>query len=220
MSDAPTRLMGPRDRRPGRKNWPLGQGLLLVLLVPFLVTGCAARRQPDVGLLYRDWSSQIEGRPPLVGIPGLMGSELIDPRTGEVLWGRPKGLLSTAADTRLALPMEPGEETPLVAPEGILKIGPVDIYASSVKVLVEGGGYTPVTQPGPIPQAPLFTFSYDWRLSCASNAGRLAALITSIQKRSNDPSLKIDIVAHSMGGLIARYYILYGDRDVLNESNP
>ncbi len=76
------------------------------------------------------------------------------------------------------------------------------------------------TEADPSPPAPLLPFAYDWRLGCADNAGRLAEFIASIQRRYHDPSLKVDIVAHSMGGLIARYYILYGGGDAPGERIP
>lgn len=193
---------------------------LWCLLVLILMLGCAGHREPDLTFLYHDWASQKEGRPPLVGIHGLMGSEIVNPGTGEILWGKLRDLFEGTADMRLALPIEAGQTTDLVPVASIKKLGGREVYGGIVETLTQMGGYTMVTRPDQSPPAPLFPFAYDWRLSCAENAGRLAAFIASIQERYRDPSLKVDIVAHSMGGLVARYYILYGGRDVLEETKP
>jgi hypothetical protein len=55
-------------------------------------------------------------------------------------------------------------------------------------------------------------FPYDWRLSCAHNASRLARQIKQWWWQGRTPSrvhptCKVVIVAHSLGGLIARYLI-------------
>lgn len=189
-------------------------GLLLLQ-----AAGCV-HHKPDLAKLYHDWASRKEGRPPLVGIHGLMGSKIVDPKTGKVLWGHTRGLLSTTADMRLALPIQPGAKTDLVPVGTIKKIAGLKIYSGIVETLTQDGGYTMVKGPGPVPEAPLFPFVYDWRLSCVENARKLSAFIQSIAQRTHDPLIKVDIVAHSMGGLIARYYILYGSKDVLGEAVP
>jgi len=50
-----------------------------------------------------------------------------------------------------------------------------------------------------------FTFPYEWRDSNKVNAVELKAKIQKIKNETNRP--KVDIVAHSMGGLLAREYI-------------
>jgi hypothetical protein len=74
-----------------------------------------------------------------------------------------------------------------------------------------------------------FQFDYDWRRDNVENARRLHRFI--LEKRSDvkrelekrggrvadgdaDGDVKFDIVAHSMGGLVARYYLMYGDADL------
>lgn len=51
----------------------------------------------------------------------------------------------------------------------------------------------------------LFVFAYDWRQSNALTASLLKQKIDEIKQRTGKS--KVDIIAHSMGGLVARYYI-------------
>lgn len=65
-----------------------------------------------------------------------------------------------------------------------------------------------------------FQFDYDWRLDNVENAKRLKKFIEEkkeyilgeYKKRGiNKDDVKFDIVAHSMGGLLTRYFLMYGD---------
>ena len=65
-----------------------------------------------------------------------------------------------------------------------------------------------------------FQFAYDWRRDISENAERLHAFILEKQAfveeeyrerfGPEEPEVRFDIVAHSMGGLLGRYYLRYG----------
>jgi len=107
------------------------------------------------------------------------------------------------------------------------------IYADMVK-MVESAGYAPcrhVDQPARSSASPAcFTFFYDWRQDNVGNAIALGRFIDKAKRqvaanRVEDGSLRtdpvrFDILAHSMGGLITRYYLRYGANDVLGEPDP
>jgi len=68
-----------------------------------------------------------------------------------------------------------------------------------------------------------FQFDYDWRLDNVENAKRLDAFIEEkrvyitqeYKKRGiQRDEVKFDIVAHSMGGLVTRYFLRYGGEDL------
>lgn len=71
-----------------------------------------------------------------------------------------------------------------------------------------------------------FQFDYDWRRDNVENAHKLMAFIkknrTFVQENlaedhggaPEDYDVKFDIVAHSMGGLMTRYMLRYGDADL------
>ncbi len=211
-----------RNRRPAR---PLGRtaARIPILLLVLVASACAtSSTKPDLERLYRSWASREEGRRPVVVIHGLMGSQLVDAGTGDLVWGGMGGVLGGNVGSRVALPLE-GEtaKAPLVADGFIESIAGVDIYGSILRTLEEQGGYLmAASQEPPFRRATCFPFFYDWRLDNASNAALLGERLAEIRSLYGDPELKVDIVAHSMGGLIARYYILYGGRYVLDDINP
>ena len=71
-----------------------------------------------------------------------------------------------------------------------------------------------------------FQFDYDWRRDNVENAHKLLAFIKTNRKvvqqnlaedyggKPDDYDVKFDIVAHSMGGLLTRYMLRYGDADL------
>jgi pimeloyl-ACP methyl ester carboxylesterase len=146
-------------------------------------------------------------RRPVVFIPGLMGSRLCrpdpaDPRNSVVAWGTLGALPSLA---ELKLPTD-GEDD--VQPCGLIRevvffgLYTQEVYAPIVAHL-ERLGFRE--------NQDLFVFDYDWRRSVFDNARALAEFVQA----KVGPGQKIDILAHSMGGLIARIYAVEmggGDR--------
>jgi pimeloyl-ACP methyl ester carboxylesterase len=74
-----------------------------------------------------------------------------------------------------------------------------------------------------------FQFAYDWRRDNVENARRLQEFIVEKKayveaelKRRYDieRDVRFDIVAHSMGGLIASYYLRYGGADLPADGSP
>lgn len=81
--------------------------------------------------------------------------------------------------------------------DGDWKLDPIFKTYDSLVETFEKNGYTK--------DKDLFLFPYQWRDSNVNSAKLLREKIAEIRKNKNWP--KVDIVAHSMGGLIAREYI-------------
>ncbi len=196
-------------------------GALLALLGNYWFT---SSQKPDLQRLYMQ-SMAVENQPPVVFIHGILGSKLKDESTDQELWFGPLWRLLFHDHAELALAIDPATLEPQA---GSLKPFAIadntagkDYYGNVMRTLEEVGGYEPAV-PGQAVRAGAkyyYPFYYDWRLDNAHNAARLADFIDQIRQDFGDPDLKVDIIAHSMGGLIARYYIRYGRTDVLDSND-
>jgi len=177
-------------------------------------------RAPDLRRLYASGMERVRV-PPVIIIPGILGSRLRERGSGRELW--PGSLYNVLFSARsLALDVDPKTLEPRVDDveaydlfRGLLG---TDFYGAIIDTLERQGGYVRGF-PGHAADAGrrrYYVFPYDWRQDNVVTAGKLDALIDQIRRDYGDPKLKVDIVAHSMGGLITRYYIQYGVTDVLN----
>ncbi len=109
----------------------------------------------------------------------------------------------------------------------------VQVYQSILQTLGIGGYYDSIADIGKINYGrehyTCFTFFYDWRKDNVSNVKEFAKFLQEttkyVKKKDKEhqvlrKDLRFDVVAHSMGGLIARYYLQYGDEDVCAQKNP
>jgi pimeloyl-ACP methyl ester carboxylesterase len=176
---------------------------------------------PAAEQFYPAHSATIE-RVPVILIPGLMGSRLKRASDGIELWPGGTRKLLTSDYRDLALRIDPETLEPvddgLIAGSLFEGAAGMDFYRRIVRELRVAGGYH-LARPGqPVVQqkARLYVFSYDWRQDNVKSVQLLDELIEQIRRDYGDPALRVDIIAHSMGGLIARYYERYGAVDVLD----
>lgn len=189
-----------------------------------LLTGCGGLAGPSLERLYSMQAGNPD-QPPVVFVHGTLGSRLVHSGTGEEAWpGSLRNIvfsdyrsirLDINADT--LVPGRSDFETAGIAERAAGR----DFYGRILTTLSGPGGYTPGTlgksaQHG---DKKFYVFSYDWRQDNVQSARMLDQFLRTIREDYNDPDLKVDIVAHSMGGLITRYYARYGATDVLDDNN-
>lgn len=214
----------------------------LCLLTGLALTGCNSKESKvaDLGALYNHAAQNIESeRTPVIVIPGILGSKLVDD-AGTKVWG---SFTFGAADPDfpvgarlIALPMQFG--TPLhelrdeVYPSDVLDTVTVDVgllrgfeigaYVDIMKTLAAGKYRDQnLGEAGAVDYGGLhytcFQLPYDWRRDISEQAQALHELIAEAQTLTRDElglapdaPVRVDVVAHSMGGLVLRYYLRYG----------
>ena len=179
-------------------------------------------------------------RNPVVVLPGILGSKLEQKGTGRLVWGafvRGAADADYPSGARLvALPME--RATPLsqlvddVHAVDVLDRLEVDLalvarlrigaYVDILRTLAAGAYRDESLARGSdIDYGGLhftcFQFPYDWRRDCSEQAKllheqlvRASNIAAEAMGVPPDVPVKLDVVAHSMGGLVLRYYLRYG----------
>lgn len=226
------------------------------------ITGCSPTPEsPDLTNIYKRVADASEGelRRPLITVPGILGSRLIDRNTGTVIWGGgSRGLSADPTDPEearlIALPLL-GAATPFTAQRdsvgaaGVLDTAEADVLGVKVELEVYGGIrrtlnaggfrlgptrddealYGADHKEGTIPAAAVlkdaenaFRFDYDWRRDLATLAldfhnfvMRRKELVAQDRsrragRRVPPEDITFDLLAHSMGGLVTRYYLMHG----------
>lgn len=140
---------------------------------------------------------------PVIIVPGIMGTELIrDYGDKDEIWPSvPKLVLSFFDNYLRDLELLSGGEKNLDYP---MKVGDIirdtptsNIFKGLISYLTTTGEY--------IEGVDLFVFPYDWRLSNEESAVLLKEKINQVLSYTGKE--KVDIVAHSMGGLVSKKYI-------------
>ena len=190
----------------------------MCLAMILMLGGCGSLSPgPDLGRLYSSARENVE-QPPVIVIPGLMGSELASDKHGEIWIGSVFDVLfsdyrksALAIDPDTLLP-DPGD----VRPTGITgKFAGRNFYQPIIETLERFGGFERARAGRPVDPngRHYYVYAYDWRLDNVQSARGLSRLIEQIRVDHGRPDMKVDIIAHSMGGMIARYYLRYGEVD-------
>ncbi len=185
---------------------------------------CARLDRPPLGALYRPTRETLE-QPPLIVIPGAFGSCLRDRRSGREIWPGSSAALVTSRYLDLEVAIDPATLEPRtddVEAYDIFAAGlGRDFYGQVLQTLEQVGGYVRCGECS-LPRADrrnYYIYPYDFRLDNVRSVRGLHELIERIRADYGDPRLQVDILAHSNGGLLARYYARYGGAE-LPESGP
>lgn len=198
-----------------------GRGWLTPFLAGVLTTGAgwvvsqalAARRRPFDPRLLRlgDKDGELT---PVVVVPGIMGSGLRRP-DGTPVW---LNLRNAIGHFNLSLPLTLplADSRDDLEPAALLigtdarvprMFGFTEYY--DLLEILEAAGFRPA--PSAEPERPTYhVFTYDWRRDMVEAARRLHELLERLAEERGDPDARFNVIGHSMGGMVARYYLRYG----------
>lgn len=181
----------------------------IIISQRFFKTPIARAANPNIIQLSAVFSGEITTPPakePVIIVPGILGSELKD-TAGNLYWANLSAMAeNTDGDQFLtdALDLDSTGQplrSSIVVGEVIKKIELLNVRTvadifNGLTLDLQDHGYSSST---------LFTFPYDWRLNIDSNRAALNQKITDIKNKTG--ASKVNIVAHSMGGLVTKDYL-------------
>lgn len=159
---------------------------------------------PEV--VYRPWLGMTTepqaGHNPIIIVPGITGTVLNqDYGSKGELWPNLTQLALSITDSfleelKLLLTGKQNPEKPMKTGDVIRSVSSTDVFGGMIASFTQNG-YTEGTD--------LFVLPYDWRLSNADNQSLLKDAVANALAKSGKS--KVNIVAHSMGGLLVKDYL-------------
>lgn len=155
-------------------------------------------------------------QPLLVIIPGLLATRLVDADTGRRVW--PPNLFKLilgwrTRDLALPVPMRAVADQTLTPLDVVLSRRSADYYAGLLEAL-RAAGYACSWQREIERDTNCVLFAWDWRRGFVEAASELDDIIERIRAERHEPDLRVDLIGHSAGALVARYYAQYGGREL------
>nr|KKS48445.1 MAG: hypothetical protein UV11_C0009G0009 [Candidatus Giovannonibacteria bacterium GW2011_GWF2_42_19] len=170
---------------------------------------------------------EIRTKIPVIIIPGIMGTRLDRASDGENVWPNGSEMLFPGDEYLDDLKLtELGQEIVQISPADILREEQISIVDSETFEITVYTSfiYRPLIESflarGYIENVDLFVAPYDWRLDVQDNINleRDGGFDDKIQSAiANSPTGKIDIVAHSMGGILANEYFKHRGMEFVNK---
>jgi pimeloyl-ACP methyl ester carboxylesterase len=192
----------------------------VLVALSLVSTACiSARRTPNLEQIFAPARAR-SGKRPVIVIPGILGTELINSKTGETVW--PSAFRTSQEGLPIGVNLEANRDD--LVPGKILEtvrlarlVPEIYVYRDLLDALRRFAGYREGNWDNPGAEGDrdtFYVFPYDWRRDNVANARDLVQRLQRLKQRLQRPELKFNIVAHSMGGLIARYAAMYGDADL------
>jgi pimeloyl-ACP methyl ester carboxylesterase len=219
--------MGRAGERARRNRRAMVACVLALLSVPQFSCLTSPNRTPNLEEIFAP-ARERRGKRPIIVIPGILGSELVHQKTGDLAWPA----IFKTSEHGLVLPMTPdfAANRDDLRPGKIIEalkfariLPEVYVYRGLLDALRKYGGYREAdwdTPPADGDKDTFYVFPYDWRYDNVESARALVRRIEALKQKLNRPDLRFNIVAHSMGGLVARYAAMYGDADLPSDGSP
>jgi pimeloyl-ACP methyl ester carboxylesterase len=200
---------------------PRSAFVVLIVAQAIIIPGCGARRTPDLERIFAPARAR-KDKLPVIVIPGILGSQLMNQRTREIVW--PSAFRSSTDG--LSLPTTPdlaSNRDELVAERIVVtaklaRLAPdIYVYYELLNALRRFGNYRDGDWQNPPTDGDrdtFYVFPYDWRRDNVESAQLLFRRVEELKQKLGRPDLRFNIIAHSMGGLVARYAAMYGDADL------
>jgi alpha-beta hydrolase superfamily lysophospholipase len=194
---------------PRRSAWlPFAAGLLAGAAGTVLLRALGPRPALDPRLLSLDPEAEV---PPTVVLPGLLGSQLLRP-DGTQVWLNLGNALG-AHDIGLPARLPFSDSRDALVPGGLLGVDAAlprlfgfTEYADLLDLLNDAG-FKRDTDSG---AHAYHVFGYDWRRDLVESAGLLGQALDLLASKRGEPHARFNVLGHSMGGLVARYFLRYG----------
>lgn len=202
------------------KTRTLALAVAIALQTPATLN-CAGHRVPDLAQVFSEAGKQT-GKRPIILVPGILNLALVNGKTREVVW--PSAFRSDDDDIALPITGDPlNSSDDLIATKAIesvrfLPLTPkINFLGSLLDALRRHAGYKEGNWDQPAADGDrdtFYTFVYDWRRDNVQVAQQLIERVVLLKRKLNRPDLQFNVVAISMGGLIARYAAMYGNAEL------